>query len=61
MDIHVKNFAPDADIIMLYVDDEWRINIERDEVGTVSVFVHDLKEGSETRLILGQEDETQRL
>jgi len=61
MDIRVENLAPDTDVILLHVGDEWKVYIERDEFSTVHVCVEDLKDGSETRLVLGQAGETQKL
>jgi hypothetical protein len=61
MDIRIENLAPDADVVLLHVGDEWQINVERDAQGTVRIVVEDLKNGSETRLVLGQEGETQKL
>ena len=59
-DCTIINKAPDADEVVLSIA-EWKICISRDEHGTVFICAEDELEGSSTRLVLGQEGETQRL
>jgi hypothetical protein len=60
MDAKVKNYAPDADKVVVSVG-EYEVTIERDENGQVYICIEDVPEGSETRLVLGQPGETQRV
>lgn len=59
-DIKVVNKYPDADIIGISVAG-FRIIVERDEHGEVSVAICDDVDGGETTHILGQEGYTQRV
>jgi hypothetical protein len=56
----IKNFAPNMDCIIISVG-EWKITVERDLDNEIYIAVEDTVEGSETRMILGQEGETQKL
>lgn len=60
VDAKVENLAPDMDCIVITVGD-WKITVDREFHGPVYVTIEDTEEGSETRLILGQEGETQKL
>lgn len=59
-DATIKNFAPNMDCIIISVG-EWKITVERDLDNEIYIAVEDTVEGSETRMILGQEGETQKL
>jgi hypothetical protein len=54
----IENFAPDAALLRISLDDGEVIEVSRDENGEVHVDVRDMKEGSETRFILGKPGET---
>lgn len=58
IDAKVQNFAPDADCLVISIGD-WKVTVERDDTGAVSVIVHDTEEGSRTYYTLGETDETQ--
>lgn len=57
IDAKVKNFAPDMDCLTVTIGG-WNVTVERDEVGIVSVIVHDTLEGSRAFYTLGETDET---
>lgn len=59
-ELMVKNSAPDTDVIGIAVSD-YRIFVEREENGAVTVTVIDDEEGSETTFILGEEGYSQRV
>jgi hypothetical protein len=62
MDIIVDNLAPDTDVILIMIgDNQVAMSISREEDGQVSVIITDNEEGSEMRLVLGQEGYTQKL
>jgi hypothetical protein len=58
--LEVRTEAPDVDCIGIALAD-YRIIVERDEAGEVSVVVLDDKEGSATIYVLGQEGYTQKV
>lgn len=59
-DCYVQNFAPDQDAIVITVGD-YVIAVGKEEDGSVSVTVTDNEEGSEQRMVLGQEGYTHAL
>ena len=60
IDAKVENFAPDMDCLTITIGD-WKVTVERDDAGSVSVIVHDTQEGSRAFYTLGETDETQAL
>jgi len=65
MDYTVENLAPDADVIHMTFgdnpDSHMTVTVDRDENGTVFVLVVDNSDGTERRMVLGQEGFTDKL
>lgn len=65
VDYTINNLAPDSDVIQMtfgsHADSCMAVTIERDEHGVVTVLVVDNMDGSEQRMVLGQEGFTQKL
>jgi len=59
-ELMVVNSAPDVDVIGISVAN-YRIIVEREEDGTVTVAILDDQEGSEMLCVLGQEGYTQKV
>jgi hypothetical protein len=60
MDATIQNMAPDADVVLITIG-PWALSISREENGEVWIIATDNDEGSETRIVLGQPGETQRV
>jgi len=65
MDFYIDNLAPDSDVIHMtfgeHPDGQITVTVDRDEAGIVSVLIVDNMDGSERRMILGQEGYTEKL
>ena len=60
IDAVICNHAPDVDSVSVSVG-PWKIWVDRDELGDVSITVKDVESGAEERCLLGKEGKTTKL
>ncbi len=60
VDAFIRNYAPGIDCVLVSVG-PWKICVERDEIGDVSITVRDEVSGTEERCVLGKEGTTTKV